>query len=55
MRRWLEPVSILLIALGIVGLCQPWLFAWYRYGFTLLLIGTVLFTIAVHLPEKKTN
>jgi len=55
MRRLLEPLSILLIALGIVGLCQPWLFVWYRFGFTILLIGTVLFTVAVHLPEKKAG
>ncbi|MCW5935243.1 MAG: hypothetical protein KIT45_13260 [Fimbriimonadia bacterium] len=53
MKRPLEWFSIALIGLGIVGLCQPWLFAWYRYSFTILLIGTLLFTIVSHLPEPK--
>ncbi|NUL81632.1 MAG: hypothetical protein HUU60_02790 [Armatimonadetes bacterium] len=53
MRRYLEPLSVVLILAGIVGLCQPWLFEWYRKSFVLLLAGALLFTIATHMPERK--
>jgi hypothetical protein len=49
MPRFLEVVAIALILFGIFSLCQPWAFALYRYGFTVLLLGTVLFTIVSHL------
>lgn len=52
MKRLLEPCAIGLIAIGIVGLCQPWSFLWYRYAFPVLLMGTLLFIVVSHLPER---
>jgi hypothetical protein len=48
-QRTLEIVAIALILLGIFSLCQPWAFVLYRYGFTILLIGTISFTVVSHL------
>jgi hypothetical protein len=48
-QRTLEILAIALILLGIFSLCQPWTFALYRYGFTILLIGTISFTVVSHL------
>jgi hypothetical protein len=48
-QRALEIAAIALILLGIFSLCQPWAFVLYRYGFTILLTGTIAFTIISHL------
>jgi hypothetical protein len=48
-KRTLEIAAIALILLGIFSLCQPWAFVLYRYGFTILLIGTISFTVVSHL------
>ena len=48
-KRTLEILAIGLILLGIFSLCQPWAFLLYRYGFTILLTGTVSFIIISHL------
>lgn len=48
-KRTLEIVAIALILLGIFSLCQPWAFVLYRYGFTILLAGTVSFIVVSHL------
>lgn len=48
-KRTLEIVAIALILFGIFSLCQPWAFVLYRYGFTILLIGTISFTVVSHL------
>jgi hypothetical protein len=48
-KRTLEIIAIALILFGIFSLCQPWAFVLYRYGFTILLIGTISFTIVSHL------
>jgi hypothetical protein len=45
----IEAIAIALILLGIFSLCQPWAFVLYRYGFTILLTGTVTLTIVSHL------
>ena len=48
-RRPLELAAILIILFGIFSLCQPWAFVLYRYGFSFLLLGTILFTVVSHL------
>ena len=43
-----EFVSVLLILLGIVALCQPFSFALFRVGFGILLTGWVGLTLFSH-------
>jgi hypothetical protein len=40
---------VVLIVLGIVGLVQPLVQGFFTNGFTILLIGTIVFVIASHL------
>jgi hypothetical protein len=47
-KRTLEIIAIALILFGIFSLCQPWAFVLYRYGFTILLAGTVTFIVISH-------
>jgi hypothetical protein len=48
-RRWGERSGVVLIILGIVGLVQPLVQGYFTNGFTILLIGTIIFIIASHL------
>ncbi len=48
-RVWSERLGIVLIALGIVGLIQPWVQDFFTNGFTVLLVGTLVFIVASHL------
>jgi type IV secretory pathway VirB2 component (pilin) len=41
----LEPVSQVLMILGIVALCQPWNMTLHSYGVTIILVGLVGFSI----------
>lgn len=43
-----EFLSIVLILVGIVALCQPWLFPLFRIGFSILLIGWIGLTVFSH-------
>ena len=43
-----EFVSIVLILLGILALCQPFSFAVFRGGFGILLVGWIGLTIFSH-------
>jgi len=46
-----ELAAILLIALGVVMLMQPFALVLYTYSFVTLLAGTALFTVASKFPE----
>lgn len=48
-RVWGERLGIVLIALGILGLIQPWVQDFFTNGFTVLLVGTLVFIVASHL------
>jgi xanthine/uracil permease len=48
-RRILEPISLGLIILGIVTLCQPWSIKLYGIGFGILLMGTFSYIFSSHL------
>lgn len=48
-RDWGERVGVVLIVLGIFGLIQPWVQSFFTNGFTVLLIGTLIFIVASHL------
>ncbi len=46
---WSERGGVVLIILGMLGLIQPWVQDFYTNGFTLLLVGTIIFIVASHL------
>ena len=51
--KFLEPLSMLLMVLGIVALCQPWIEVAHRYGLTVTLIGLVGFLVFSHVPPPE--
>jgi hypothetical protein len=50
-RRWLEPTGMALMALGLLMMFQPFLMVLFTYSFIVILIGTLTFIVAVHLPN----
>jgi len=46
---WGERGGVVLIILGMLGLIQPWVQDFYTNGFTVLLVGTIIFIVASHL------
>jgi len=50
--RWiLEPLAICIMILGYAMIFQPFSIVLYSYSFTVMLVGTVMYIIASHLPE----
>ena len=43
--RQLESVSMALMLLGIVALCQPWVEVLHRYSILVIIIGLVAFNV----------
>jgi hypothetical protein len=55
-KKILTPVSMLLIGLGIVALCQPWVLYLHRKGFLITAVGLVLFIVFSHFkPPVETE
>jgi hypothetical protein len=48
MRQWLYFFATILIVVGIIMLCQPFLFTIHVGAFPILLVGVVLFMILDH-------
>lgn len=48
-RKFLEPLFMWLMLLGIFFLCQPWLMVLYHYGYATLLTGTAGYIFSTHL------
>lgn len=46
-----ERISASLLGIGLVMLMQPWSLVLFSYAFTVVLVGVVLFSIAVKLPQ----
>lgn len=53
LKKFMEPLSIVLIVFGIVSLCQPFVFFLYHYGFAFLGIGTGLYILFSHIPHLE--
>jgi hypothetical protein len=49
-HRRLEPISIWIMVLGIVFLCQPWIAFLHQWSVLVMLIGFVGFNVAIHTP-----
>ena len=50
-RGVMENVSVALIALGILMLVQPFSITLYGWSFTVVLVGTLMFTVVSKFPE----
>jgi hypothetical protein len=50
-RKYWESGAMVLIALGVIMLMQPYFLTLYSYSFVTLLAGTALFTVATKFPE----
>jgi len=50
-RQLWEPLTLGLIALGLVMMMQPFSAELFRYSFTVTLLGTLGFAVAGKLPE----
>ncbi len=48
-RRYLEPVFIAIMILGIIALCQPLIFPLYSYGFAITLTGVGGYMFVSHM------
>ena len=52
-QRFLEPGAQLLMILGIVFLCQPWLPFLHQWSVAVMLLGLIGFNVAVHIPPPE--
>jgi hypothetical protein len=50
-RGVMENVAVALIALGILMLVQPFSITLYGWSFTVVLVGTLMFTVVSKFPE----
>lgn len=50
-RRWLEPASMVTMAVGLAMMFQPFALILFTYSFLVILIGTISFIVAVHLSD----
>ena len=48
----LQRIAEVVMILGIVALCQPWVEVLHRYGLTVIIIGLVAFLITSHVPPE---
>ncbi len=54
-KKVLEPLAMVIIVIGIVALCQPWVLYLHRKGFLITGVGLALFIVFSHfkVPEEK--
>ena len=46
----LQRLAEMVMVLGIVFLCQPWIEVLHQYSVTIMLLGLIGFNVAVHIP-----
>jgi len=51
-RAVLEPLFMWVALFGILALCQPFFFWLYKWGFTILLAGTIGFNVAINMKKQ---
>ncbi len=49
-QRFLEPLSIAFMVVGILFLCQPWVAVLHQWSVLVMLIGLIGFNVSVHIP-----
>lgn len=52
LRKVFEPIAIILIIIGIIGMIQPIGLPIFRWGFNILWIGLVCFMLFSHFPTS---
>ena len=52
-QRFLEPGAMVLMVLGIIFLCQPWVEFLHAWSVLVMLIGLIGFNVAVHIPPPE--
>jgi len=56
-QRWLIPGAQIVMVLGILALCQPWIEFLHRYSVTVMIIGLVGFMVTTKIappaPEAE--
>jgi uncharacterized membrane protein YraQ (UPF0718 family) len=53
-QKYLQPLTEIVMVLGIAALCQPWNLFLHRYGVTITLVGLVGFMISTKIPPAET-
>jgi hypothetical protein len=53
--RYLEPGAMLLMVIGIIALCQPWIAVLHTYSVLLMLLGLIGFNITAHVPPEPAK
>ena len=51
--RFIEPLSMWTMVVGILALCQPWSELLHRYGVTITLVGLVGFSVFSHVKPAS--
>ena len=54
-KRFLEPGTMLIMILGILFLCQPWVAVLHEWSVLVMIIGLVGFLVAVHIPPPEPD
>jgi hypothetical protein len=54
-KKWFYRLASTLILGGFVMLCQPFVHAFFVFGFPVLLAGVVLFMILDHVPDARPS
>jgi hypothetical protein len=52
--KYYEPMSQVIMILGVIALCQPWNQFLHRYSVTIILIGLVAFNIFSRIKPEPT-
>jgi hypothetical protein len=47
-KKIVEPLAMIIIGLGIIALCQPWILYIHRKGFLITAVGLALFIFTSH-------
>jgi uncharacterized membrane protein YraQ (UPF0718 family) len=53
-QKYLQPLTEIVMVLGIAALCQPWNLFLHRYGVTITLVGLVGFMISTKIRPVET-
>lgn len=50
-KRLATAIALCLMLLGVLMVCQPFFHVLFRWGFLVIIVGVLAFTIATHLKE----
>ena len=54
-QRFLEPITMALMVIGILFLCQPWIAVLHQWSVLVMLIGLIGFNVAVHIKPPDAD